>query len=87
MKINEMAASWNRVKVSLGASLRPQRPPQAANLGPLNSMETHEILANCCKSMKIYEMAASWDRLEVSLGASSRPQKPPQAANLEPGNL
>ena len=64
MKINEMAASWDRVKLSLGPSFRPQKPPQAANLGPLESMETHGIYGYCSKSVKIDEMAASWDRVK-----------------------
>ena len=44
MKIDEKAASWNRVKLPLGPSLGLQRRFQAANLQPLKSMKSHEIL-------------------------------------------
>ena len=46
MKIDEKAASWNRVKLSLGASLGPQKPFQAANPQPLKSMKSYEIPRN-----------------------------------------
>ena len=90
MKIDEKAASWNRVKVSLGASSRWQTLAEAAKPRPLKSMKSHEIswslqkyiqiheihkiLWNPWKSMKIDEKAASWNRVKVSLGASFRPQ-------------
>ena len=41
MKINEIAAIWDRVKVSLGAASRLQMP---ANFGSLKSVEIHEIM-------------------------------------------
>ena len=56
MKIDEKAASWNRVKLSLGASLGLQRRFQAANLQPLKSMKSYEIVRNAYKSMKMHEI-------------------------------
>ena len=41
MKIYEIAASWDRVKVSIGA--RP-RWHSRANLGPVKLMKSHELL-------------------------------------------
>ena len=65
MKIDETAASWDRVKVSLGPSFRLQRPAEAANLWPLKSwnlMKSHEILRNTYKSMKMHEIhEISWN--------------------------
>ena len=55
MKIDEKAASWNRVKLSLGASLGLQTSAEAANPRPLRSMKPHEILRNRWKSMKMHE--------------------------------
>ena len=59
MKIDDTAAIWDREKDSLGAASRPQKLPQAANLGPLKSMEnvrdrvkSLEIYENQCKCMK-----------------------------------
>ena len=99
MKINGKATSWNRVKVSLGASSRRQRPPQAANLG-WNLMKSHAILGNTHKSMEMHEIreiswnhrksvkidekAASWNRVKISLGASSRWQTFAEAAKPRP---
>ena len=51
MKIDETAASWNWVKVSLGASFRRQRVAATANPGPLKSMEN---LRNYMKSSEIH---------------------------------
>ena len=56
MKINEKAASWNRVKVSLGASSRWQRPAEAAKPPTPEIMKSHEILRNTYKSMKMREI-------------------------------
>ena len=65
MKTDETAASWDRVKVSLGASFRPQTSAEAANLRPLKSwnlMKSHEILRNTYKSMKMHEIhEISWN--------------------------
>ena len=44
MKIDEKAASWNRVKVSLGASFRLQNPAEAAKPPTPEIMKSHEIL-------------------------------------------
>ena len=62
MKIDEITASWDRVKVSLRAGLRFSRlqlvsrppPPEI----PWKSMQSHE---NQMKSMKIDEIATSWN--------------------------
>ena len=43
MKIHEIAASWDRVKVSLGAAFHLQRLAEAVDIGPLKSMEITEI--------------------------------------------
>ena len=43
LKIIEKAASWNRVKLSLGASSRRQRPFQAAKPRAPEIMKSHEI--------------------------------------------
>ena len=59
MKIDEKAASWNRVKLSVRASSRLQKPFQAANLQPLKSRKSHEILRNANKSMKMHEIKKS----------------------------
>ena len=56
MKIDEKAASWNRVKLSLGAASRQQRPFQAANPQPMKSMKSHEIVRNTYKSIKMHEI-------------------------------
>ena len=41
MKIDDIATSWDRAKVSLRAGLHPQRH---ANPRPLKSMKCHETL-------------------------------------------
>ena len=51
MKIDEKAASWNRVKLSLGASLDLQKPFQAVEPP---TPEIHEILWNLMKSLEIH---------------------------------
>ena len=56
MKIDETAASWDRIKVSLGPTSRPQTLAEAANLGPLKSMKSYEILVNTYKSIKMHEI-------------------------------
>ena len=45
MKIDEIAASWDRAKVSIGARPRPHRAQQVANIRPL-SVKSHEIHEN-----------------------------------------
>ena len=93
-------ASWNRVKLSLRESLWWQRPFQAANLQPMKSMKSYEIVRNTYKSMKMHEIhkiswnlqksmkidekATSWNRVKLSLGESLGWQRPFQAANLQP---
>ena len=64
-KNNEIAASWDREKISLGAGLRQH---SAFDLGALKSVKTLHLL----QSEKINEIAASWDRAKVSLGAGLR---------------
>jgi len=54
MKIDEIAASQDRVKVSKGAGPRPHRPPQAADPGPLKSMKSHDP---CPEIDEIHEIA------------------------------
>ena len=49
MKIDETAASWDRVKVSLGASFRLQTSAEAANPRPLKSMKSHLLDAESPK--------------------------------------
>ena len=56
MKINEIAASWDRAKVCSRARLRLQRPPQAASQRPLKSMEISEISWETWKSIEINEI-------------------------------
>ena len=52
MKIDEITASCDRVKVSLGAASRPQR---AAQGGKLWTLEIHENLWNLMKSLEIHK--------------------------------
>ena len=52
MKINKIAASWNRAKVSLGAGPRPD--PVATGLQPRN-LGIHEISRNPLKTYENYE--------------------------------
>ena len=49
MKISEIAANWDRVKVSLGAASRPQRP---FDIGPLKDASWDR---SRMKSLEIYE--------------------------------
>ena len=53
MKIDEIAASYDRAKVSIGAGPRWHSGPQVADLRPSKFMKTYEILRKHMKSMKI----------------------------------
>ena len=73
MKIDEIAASWDRAKVSIGAGPRQQTSPSVSKP---RTLEIHKISWNLLKTyenqwklMKIDEIAASWDRAKVSIGA------------------
>ena len=74
MNIDETAASWDRVKVSLRAPSRPQRVAEAAKPP---TPEIHEISWNRWKSMKINEIA----RQPASPAQSSQPAQPPDPMN------
>ena len=55
MKINEMATSWDRVKVALRAGFRLQVPkPRTREI--MTIMKSHEIVWTYMKSMEIEEM-------------------------------
>ena len=59
MKIDDKAASWNRVKVSLRASLGLQTVAEAAKPPTpeiMKSHEIHEIFRNTYKFMKMHEI-------------------------------
>ena len=68
MKIDEIATSWHRVKVFLGPTARSNLP---RNLGPLRSMEIHEISWIFLKSIEIVEITANWHQVKVSLGPTA----------------
>ena len=65
MKIDEIAASRDRAKVSLGAAFHFD---SLTNSSP----ETYGSPKKHLQSMKIDRVAASWDRAQVSLGAAFR---------------
>ena len=52
MKIDETVAIWDRVKISLGASFRLQRPAEAAKPPTPEIMKSHEIFRNTYKINK-----------------------------------
>ena len=67
INIDETAASWNRVKVSLRASSRWQRAAEAANLGLWNPWKIYEIVWNPQKYIKITENAWNlWNLMKSS---------------------
>ena len=68
MKINEIAVSWDRVTLSLGAAFRPQRPQL------ISKPPTREIHGNACNPMEIDEIAASWERVKVAAISPQTPQ-------------
>ena len=61
MKIDEIAASWDRVKVSLGAAFHLQTSVTSDRENYVN----HEISWNPLEIYEIDEIAASWDRVKV----------------------
>ena len=59
VKIDEIAATWDRAKVSSGAGLRFNSLTNRGPRNPWKSVKSHEIIRKHMKSMKINEIAAS----------------------------
>ena len=76
MKIDEIATTWDRAKVSLGAEFCPQ----VSKAQTPTSTESHEIAWKHMEPTKIHEITASWVRAKVSLRHDSVRRSP----NLRP---